>query len=202
MKDFQNILALILKDDTHLGDICSILAMACKNDNCQFDALSDIAGDAISDLLLELWEWKLIIPVRFSKCGEWDSRILVAEPGEVFEMPNISRVLVKNAIKTGEWNSWQAILDLFKAMGEKDWEKIPDLALELKLSCVHYTINGTRIGAACVHNGLKGKTGAMIAVLKGSGIISPKLMALGHTARAASPLYEFNPSVFAEIETV
>ena len=202
MKNLQNVLAPILKDDTRLGDICSILAMVCKNDNCQFDALSDIAGDAINDLLLELWEWKLIIPVRSSKCSEWDSRILVAESGEVFEMPNISRVLVENAIKTGEWNSWQAILDLFKAMGEKDWKKIPNLVLELKQSCVYYTINGARIGAACVHNGLKGKTGAMIAVLKGSGIISPKLMALGQTARATSPLYEFNPSVFAELEMV
>jgi len=202
MKNLQNVLAPILKDATHLGDICIILAMACKKNNCQFDTLSDIAEDAISDLLLELWEWKLIIPVRSSKCGEWDSRILVAKPGEVFEMPNISRVLVENAIKTGKWDSWQAILDLFNAMGEKDWKKIPDLVLELKQSCVHYTINGARIGAACVHNGLKEKTGAMIAILKGSGIISPKLMALGQTARATSPLYEFNPSVFAEFEKV
>ena len=202
MKNLQKVSAPILKDDTHLNEICSILAMACKNDTYQFDTLSDIAGNLISDLLLVLWEWKLIIPIRSAKCGEWDSRILVAEPGEVFEMPNISRVLVKNAIKTGKWNSWQAILDLFMTMGEKDWEKIPDLVLELKQSCVHYTINGARIGAACVHNGLKEKTGAMIAVLKGSGIISPKLMSLGQTARATSPLYEFNPLVFAELEKV
>jgi len=201
MKSLQNVLGPILKDDTHLGDICSILAVVCKNGTCQFDALIDIAGDAISDLLLELWEWKLIIPVRSSKCGEWDSRVLVTKSGEAFEMPNISRVLVVNAIKIGEWNSWQAILDLFRAMGEKDWKKMPDLVLELKQSCVHYTINGARIGAACVHNSL-GKTGAIIAVLKGSGIISPKLMALGQIARATSPLYEFNPSVFAEFEKV
>jgi len=200
MKNLQIVLAPILKDDTLLGDICSILVMACKNDTCRFDALYDIAGDAINDLLLELWEWKLLIPVRSSKCGEWDSRILMTRPGEIFEMPNISRVLVENAIKNGEWNSCQAIGDLFKTMGEKDWKKIPDLVLELKHSCVHFTINGGRIGAACGHNGLKGKTGTMIAILKGSGIISPKLMALGQTIRAASPLYEFNPSVFAEIE--
>ena len=41
----------------------------------------------------------------------------------------------------------------------------------------------------------------MIAVLKGSGIISPKLMAFAEVARSSSPVYEYNPSVFAELGT-
>ncbi|MCK5835712.1 MAG: hypothetical protein KAH09_00475 [Desulfobacula sp.] len=198
MKNLQAVLFPILKDDIHLSDMCSLLVTAWENDVCRFEAFSAIAGEAINDLLLELWEWKLIIPVRSSKCGEWDSRILLAAPGEVFEMPNISRVLMGQAIKTGEWDSRQAIVDLFKVMGEPDWEKIPDLVLEIKNACVYHTVTGARIGAACVHNGLAGKTGAMIAILKGSGIISPKLMALSGTA--TSPLYEFNPCVYAELE--
>jgi hypothetical protein len=40
----------------------------------------------------------------------------------------------------------------------------------------------------------------MIAVLKGSGIISPKLMTLAGTSKSKSPLYEFNPAVYAERE--
>jgi len=200
MKNLQTVLFPILKDDSHLADLCSLLVTAYENDVCRFEVFFDIAGEVINDLLLELWEWKLIIPVRSSKCGEWDSRILVAGPGEVFEMPNISRVLVGQAIKIGKWESRQAIADLFKVMGEPQWAKIPDLVLEIKIACVHHTITGARIGAACVHNGLAGKTGAMIAILKGSGIISPKLMALAGTARAASPLYEFNPCVYAELE--
>lgn len=200
MKNLQTVLFPILKDDIHLADMCSLLVYAWQNDVCRFEVLFDIAGEAINDLLLELWEWKLIIPVRSSKCGEWDSRILLAEPGEVFEMPNISRVLVGQAIKDGKWDTRQAIVDLFKVMGEPDWAEIPDLVLGIRNACVHHTINGARIGAACVHNGLAGKTGAMIAILKGSGIISPKLMALSGTA--GSPLYEFNPCVYAELNPV
>jgi len=46
---------------------------------------------------------------------------------------------------------------------------------------------------------LKDKTGAMIAILKGAGIISPKLAAISQVAKSRSPLYEFNPSVYAEL---
>ncbi|MEA3436547.1 MAG: hypothetical protein U9R43_08775, partial [Thermodesulfobacteriota bacterium] len=94
----------------------------------------------------------------------------------------------------------QAIVDLFKIMDEPEWEKIPDLVLEIKQGCIHNTISGARVGIACARNGLKNKTGAMIAVLKGSGIISPKLMAFAEVARSTSPVYEFNPSVYAEID--
>ncbi len=72
---------------------------------------------------------------------------------------------------------------------------------ELRDSCVHNLISGARIGAACGHHGLREKAGAMIAVLKGAGIISPKLMAMDRNRmRSASPLYEFNPCVYGENE--
>ena len=64
---------------------------------------------------------------------------------------------------------------------------------------MHNTINGAKIGALCIQNGLTDKTGAMIAVLKGAGIISPKLASISRTAKTRSPLYEFNPSVYAEL---
>jgi hypothetical protein len=148
-----------------------------------------------------MWEWKLLLPVRSSKCGEWDSRIMVTQPGEVFEMPNISRTLISNAIESGKWDTTWAIQNLFQKMGEPDWEKLPTLVRELKDSCVHNVISGTRIGSACGHHGLRQKTGALIAVLKGAGIISPKLMAMDRKRmQSASPLYEFNPSVYGENE--
>ena len=78
MTNLRRALLPILSDNTLLDELCSLLAYAVENDVCRFEALFDIAGNAVSDLLLELWEWKLIIPVRSSKCGEWDSRILMA----------------------------------------------------------------------------------------------------------------------------
>ena len=187
-----------LEDSGSAGGLAKILSATCRADTVRYEILKDIAGNEIDDLLLELWERKLVIPSRSSKCAEWDARILVMRPGEKYEMPNISRILVKNALRSGNWDSAAAIKDLFQLMGEPDWEKMPGLALELKNGAVHLTLSGARIKAACHYHGLKGKTGSMIAVLKGAGIISPKLMSLSRTLRATSPLYEFNPSVYAE----
>jgi len=76
---------------------------------------------------------------------------------------------------------------------------MPDLILSIKKNSMHNTINGIRIGILCVQSGLKDKTGTMIAVLKGAGVISPKLAAISQVLRSKSPLYEYNPSVYAEI---
>ena len=187
-----------LPDDALVEVFASALDQFVENDVTHYNHIREIAGGNLTEVLLELWGWKLIIPLRSAKCGEWDSRILLAEPGESYEMPNISRMLVKNAQLSGVWDSRQAIYDIFQMMGEPEWKKIPDLVLEINHSCIHHTISSARIGIACARNGLKNKTGNMIAVLKGSGIISPKLMAFAEIARSASPVYEFNPSVYAE----
>jgi len=200
MTHLEQALKSFLWDETLLEELASVLSQFCENAVTVYEQLREIAGDNLTDLLLELWNWKLIIPIRSSKCGEWDSRILLAEPGESYEMPNISRVLVENAQLSGVWDSKQAIVGLFKIMGEPEWEKIPDLVLEIKYGCIHHTISGARVGIACARKGLKNKTGTMIAVLKGSGIISPKLMAFAEVARSSSPVYEFNPSVYAELD--
>lgn len=84
-------------------------------------------------------------------------------------------------------------------MGESEWEKMPGLILSIKKNTLHNTINGAKIGVLCVQNRLKDKTGAMIAIIKGAGVISPKLAAINPAAKAGSPLYEFNPSVYAEL---
>ena len=196
--NLKKAVSLFLRNSSGLDAACRVLDFACRSDVSRFESFADIAGEEVNDILLELWEWKFILPRRSSKCGEWDSRILLPEPGALYEMPNISRTLVLSALKTGRWDSPKAVIALFRLMGEPDWRKLPALVLEIRNGCIHNTITGARIGAACVHNGLKDKTGAMIAVLKGAGIISPKLMAIGRLLKATSPVYEFNPCVWAE----
>jgi len=39
---------------------------------------------------------------------------------------------------------------------------------------------------------------ALIAELKGSGVMSPKLGSLAEVSRAGTPIYELNPSLFTE----
>ena len=188
-----------MAEDVPISDLARILIGVYHCDRIKYQDLASAACCSMDEAILALWEWKIVIPVRSSRCSEWDSRILSAGQGEFYEMPNISKTLVEKGMETGEWDSTQAILDLFQRMGEPDWEKMPKLILSIKENTVHNTINGARIGALCIENGLKDKTGAMIAILKGAGIISPKLAAISQTAKTRSPLYEFNPSVYAEL---
>ncbi|MDZ7665265.1 MAG: hypothetical protein U5K27_08065 [Desulfotignum sp.] len=199
MNNIKKAIGSLIKNTAELDLICGVLVYAADMDIIYYETIQEVAGPSTGEILLEMWEWKLLLPVRSSKCGEWDSRVMVMQPEERFEMPNISRVLTTNAIESGKWDTIGAICHLFQKMGEPDWEKMPALVRELGDSCVHKVISGARIGAACGHHGLREKTGALIAVLKGAGIISPKLMAMNpKRTRSASPLYEFNPCVYGE----
>ena len=85
----------------NLDIICSVLVYAAEMDIIRYETIQEVAGPSTGEILLEMWEWKLLLSVRSSKCGEWDSRIMVIQSGEVFEMPNISRALTSNAIESG-----------------------------------------------------------------------------------------------------
>jgi hypothetical protein len=199
MENLEKALKSFMSADVPISNLARILISVYHCDRIKYQDLASAACGSMDETLLTLWEWKIVIPVRSSGCSEWDSRILSAEQEEFYEMPNISKTLVEKGIETGEWDSTKAILDLFQRMGEPDWEKMPNLILSIKNNTVHNIINGARIGVLCIENGLKDKTGAMIAILKGAGIISPKLAAISQTAKTRSPLYEFNPGVYAEL---
>jgi hypothetical protein len=199
MENLEKALKSFMAGDIPVSDLAYILFRFLHCERVSYQELVSATYGSVDEALLTLWEWKLVIPVRSSRCSEWDSRILTVEPEEFYEMPNISKTLVKKGIETGAWDSTSAILDLFQCMGEPEWEKMPDLILSIKKNTVHNTINGARIGVLCIQNRLKDKTGAMIAILKGAGIISPKMAAISQMAKSRSPLYEFNPSVYAEL---
>jgi hypothetical protein len=195
----ENALKSFITGEISVSDLARILSCFSHRERVDYRDLKSAAHWGVDEALLALWEWKLVIPVRSSRCSEWDSRIFLTEPEEFFEMPNISKTLVEKGMETGRWDSTSGILDLFQRMGEPEWKKMPPLILSIRNHTVHNTINGAGIGALCTQNGLNHKTGAMIAVLKGAGIISPKLAAIGPVAKSRSPLYEFNPSVYAEL---
>jgi len=198
-KNIETALRTFIPGDTIVSDLAYILSLFSNADRVNYKKLASVTYGSVDEALLILWEWKLVIPVRSSRCGEWDSRILLTESEELYEMPNISKALVKKGMETGSWQSNAAILDLFQCMGEPEWEKMPGLILSIKKNALHNTISGTRIVALCAQNELKNMAGTMIAVLKGAGIISPKLAAIGQVSKLKSPLYEYNPSVYAEL---
>ncbi|MFZ5564373.1 MAG: hypothetical protein ACOZBW_09990 [Thermodesulfobacteriota bacterium] len=84
---------------------------------------------------------------------------------------------------------------LYVRMGEPDHEKMPALVGKIVSSADHGTITGAAIGGACVRTGMGDRIGAMIAVLKGGGLISPKLVDSGPAEKRGSPVYEVHPAV-------
>lgn len=173
----------------------AVLMAAVSHDEIGFEEIQAIAGSGTEELLLFAWSLKLLLPRMFSRCGEWDDRIVRIEPGETYEMPNISRYLVKCALTTAKWDVRAAVSTLYRDMGEPEWSKMSDLVDEICRRAVNCAISASAISAACSRASISGSTGAMIAVLKGGGIISPKLRPVGPVIKAAVPLYEINPGV-------
>jgi len=176
--------------------LAAVLMAACRRSTIAFEEIQKIESRDIEELLLFAWDWKLLIPVAAAQCSEWDNRLMMMEPGEMYEIPNISRHLIQAAAATGTWDIQAAVLSLYKDMGEPDWRKMPALVAAITGQAVNHTIGAAAINAACIRAGIKDKTGAMIAILKGGGIISPKLAAIEPVARTKAPVYEVNPSVY------
>ena len=131
VKNLEKALKSFVAEDIPVSDLAQILSLFSHHERVNYQELAAVACGSVAEVLLVLWEWKLVIPVRSSQCSEWDSRVLLAEPEESFEMPNISKTLVKKGMETGRWESTSAILDLFQRMGEPEWEKMPGLILSI-----------------------------------------------------------------------
>lgn len=189
------LLSFIERSDL-VGSLIPVLAAACCTSRISFEAVEVLAGNFTEDALLQAWEWRLMIPVRTVRCHEWDDRILVVQRGETYEMPNVSRIMVKNALESGEWDASRAIADFFERGGEPSWDLMPRLVRRLREGYPARGISARQIRTACREMGLSDRTDTMIAILKGSGVLSPKLGSLSQVARHGTPLYELNPCLF------
>jgi len=143
-------------------------------------------------------EWRLLLPVRTLKSAAWEDRLLLTEPGEFYEMPNVVRYLVEEAEVTGRWDSGHALARLFKEGDEVAWKQIPELVEELGQQAKNYRITAIQIKTVCNELGLGDRVDSLIAELKGGGVMSPRLGSLAEVSRAGMPIYELNPSLFIQ----
>jgi hypothetical protein len=176
--------------------LAQVLAHASERGRVAYHEIGEIISGDAEDVLLLGNEWRLLLPVRTLKSTAWEDRLLLSEPGEEYEIPNIVRCLVEEAKITGHWNPEYAITKLFREMGEPDWEQIPELVKELGQQAKNYKITAIQIKEICSKLGLGGRVDALIAELKGSGVMSPKLGSLAEVSRAGTPIYELSPSLF------
>ena len=191
----EKALSRILGDGKSTSKLSQVLAYASVNVTVSCQEIRKIIKDDPEDILLLADKWRLLLPVRTTKSAGWEDRMLVLRDGEIYEIPNLIRYLVKNALDTGKWDPEKSIIEIFKKFGEPDWEKITGLVISMAEKAIDYRITGTQIKEICLQFGLNNKVDGLIAQLKAAGIISPKLGSIPDVVSARSPIYELNPSI-------
>ena len=175
--------------------LSQVLAYGSSKGTISYQEIREIIKDDPEDILLMAEEWRLLLPVRTAKSSSWEDRLLLIKEGEVYEIPNIIRYLVREALQTPKWNPENAVIELFREFGDPDWEQIPGLVRSIAEKATDHKITGNQIKKICLQFGLNNRVDGLIAELKAAGIISPKLSSIPEVIREGSPIYELNPSV-------
>ena len=196
MNKLEKALTRLLKHGERTSCLASVLAHASKKGSISYREVDKIVNDNAEDVLLLGNEWRLLLPVRTVKSAAWEDRLFLCDPGELYEIPNIARYLVEEATKTGYWDTEHALMALFKEMGEPAWERMPKLVEQLEEQAENHRITSSQIKKICSDLGLGDRVDMLIAELKGSGVMSPKLGSLAEVSRAGTPVDELNPSLF------
>jgi hypothetical protein len=198
MNKLEKALGRLLKRNELTSCLASVLAEASKKGSISYREVDKIVNANAEEVLLLGNEWRLLLPVRTIKSAAWEDRLLLCEPGESYEVPNIVRCLVEQAIRTGRWDPEHAITSLFKEMGEPAWERMPKLVERLEEQAKDYRVTASLIKKVCSELGLGNRVDALIAGLKASGVMSPKMNSLAEVSREGTPIYELNPSLLRD----
>jgi hypothetical protein len=195
MNKLKDALTSFMKADD-AAQIAQILEMVVTSGKASYEEVKAMSGDNVEDVLMLGYGWRLLLPVRASKAGDWEDRILVAHPGEIYHTTNVVKHLVRNASETGLWDPESAVTEAFKDIGEPEIDKIQTLVARIGSEAKGRRISGIQIKRLCTELGLGGRVDPLISELKACGIISPKLSSLTDASRVGTPIYELNPSLF------
>jgi hypothetical protein len=188
-------LSSFLKADD-AAKMAQLLEMVIRNRKASYEEAKAVIGADIEDILILGYGWRLLLPVRASKAGDWEDRILVAHPGEIYHTTNVVKHLVRNASETGRWDPETAVTEAFKDIGEPEIDKIQTLVARIGSEAKGRRISGIQIKRLCAELGLGDRVDPLLSELKACGIISPKLSSLTDPSRVGTPIYELNPSLF------
>ena len=196
MNKLEKALNRLLSHGELTNRLAQVLARASERGRVSYREVEKMVNGDAEDVLLLGNEWRLLLPVRTVKSAAWEDRLLLCEPGESYEVPNIIRYLVEEATTTGRWDPERAITMIFKEMGEPAWERMPKLVDRLEEQAENHRIAATKIKKICSDLGLGDRIDTLIAELKTSGVMSPKLGSIAEVSREGAPIYELNPSLF------
>jgi hypothetical protein len=195
MNELKDALTSFMKAD-EAARISQLLEAIVENGKIAYEEAKEMVGEDIEDVLMLGYGWRLLLPVRASKAGDWEDRMLTAQPGETYQTVNVVKHLVKNASKTSCWDPETAIAEAFNDIGEPEIDKLLTLVARIGSEAKGRRINGVQIKRLCTELGLGDRVDPLISELKACGIISPKLSSLTDSSRVGTPIYELNPSLF------
>lgn len=183
--------------DEPTQQLARILLHLSRTGVVSYDEARRTANGDPDDALISAFALRLLVPLRSVKGTlAWDDGVFLLRPGERYKMPNVVRYLVDEAVTTGDWNPPKAIGQVLGDMGEPQWRRMPDIVNRLGEEASANIIDADTVRRVCRESGLGKQVDSLIAALKGAGVMSPRLGAMGEVHRAGSPLYELNPSLF------
>jgi hypothetical protein len=194
-QNLEAALSSFLKADD-AAKIAQLLELAVIDSKASYEEAKAVIGEDIEEVLILSYGWRLLLPVRAAKAGDWEDRILVAHPGEIYHTTNVVKHLVRNASATGRWDPETAITEALKDIGEPEINKVQALVARTGYEAKARRISGVQIKRLCIELGLGDRVDPLVSELKACGIISPKLSSLTDPSRVGTPIYEFNPSLF------
>ena len=127
---------------------------------------------------------------------EWGDRVLMPMPGEIYELPNVIKHLVMEAIRSGTWEPGKAVAAISREIGEPAWARMPRLVEMLGEYAEGRNVTAIQIKQASKALDLEDRVDSLIADLKACGILSPALGYLPEASKKRTPVYELNPSLF------
>ena len=180
--------------------LAAILASASEKGKISYEEI-DCDEETKRSLLLLAYKERLLLPVKTSEASislAWQDRILVAKPGETYEMPNIIRHLINHAKETGEWNPEAAVKKYLEEIAEPEAEKMLTIFKEISREIINskqqsstVKITPDLIKQAAEKHGLKVNMNKLIVEFKGGGIISPNIT----NPTKEGLTYEVNPAL-------
>jgi len=193
LKQFLNI------EDEELYLLSNVLSLAASKERVSFSEIENLAGNKVEELVLGAFQWRLLIPTNPLKPTlSWEDVCFLLMEDESYVMPNIIRSLVKIALKSGKWDTVNAIQNMFKEINDENWKLMPEVIRKIVYDAKGGNITATQIKEILKRFSLEEKTNYYILILKGCGIISPHIRAVRELIKigGGTPMYEVNPSVY------
>jgi hypothetical protein len=198
VQKLETALRSFLGQDEPISLLAQILIRAAEKGSVSYGEIQGMAAGDWEDLLLLSNSWRLLVPWnKASRTIDWEDGVFLFETDEVYHIPNVVRHMAQRARETGEWDVAYAVSRAFKEMGDPDYELMPGLVELIGDQARGRRVDALQIKQACEQVGLGERVDPLIAELKASGVLCPKLSCLSEALALRCPVYELNPCLFA-----